>query len=332
MIRKQIIATSGKDRHNQQIPEKELLEIVQKINEENASIRIGIEHDPTLLPIGKIVKAKMISINENEIAIEAEIDEFINDFNKMIGPYGDTWYMGESKLDTRPFVQNTHDYKGNILFSINPIYFQNRDFEFVKRTLEQEEIKVEENVQKAFSPEVQLVIEVVERLMVFLLLKKSTEKITDAIADDIVKLYSLLKKGIGLFFNNICEHCKKVVVLSASNSPIELVVSANDADLVINAYEKLEKMDIQSEIQKYETHFGDKIDKIQYLYTKEDEEWKVNYFTTKSGKSVGTEKCYLRATTMYNKVLNSPTAGFSISGLIKTEEEDNVRANNSNNF
>ena len=332
MIRKQIIATSGKDRHNQQIPEKELLEIVQKINEENASMRIGIEHDPTLLPIGKIVKAKMISINENEIAIEAEIDEFINDFNKMIGPYGDTWYMGESKLDTRPFVQNTHDYKGNILFSINPIYFQNRDFEFVKRTLEQEQIKVEENVQKAFSPEVQLVIEVVERLMVFLLLKKSTEKITDAIADDIVKLYSLLKKGIGLFFNNICEHCKKVVVLSASNSPIELVVSANDADLVINAYEKLEKMDIQSEIQKYETHFGDKIDKIQYLYTKEDEEWKVNYFTTKSGKSVGTEKCYLRATTMYNKVLNSPTAGFSISGLIKTEEEDNVRANNSNNF
>ena len=262
MIRKQIIATSGKDRHNQQIPEKELLEIVQKINEENASMRIGIEHDPTLLPIGKIVKAKMISINENEIAIEAEIDEFINDFNKMIGPYGDTWYMGESKLDTRPFVQNTHDYKGNILFSINPIYFQNRDFEFVKRTLEQEEIKVEENVQKAFSPEVQLVIEVVERLMVFLLLKKSTEKITDAIADDIVKLYSLLKKGIGLFFNNICEHCKKVVVLSASNSPIELVVSANDADLVINAYEKLETMDIQSEIQKYETHFGEKIDKI----------------------------------------------------------------------
>lgn len=332
MIRKQIIATSGKDGHNQQIPEEELLEIVQKINEENASIRIGVEHDPTLLPIGKIVKAKMISINENEIAIEAEIDEFINDFNKMIGPYGDTWYMGESKLDTRPFVQNTHDCEGNILFSINPIYFQNRDFEFVKRTLEQEEIKVEENVQKAFSPEVQLVIEVVERLMVFLVLKKSTEKITDAISDDVVKLYSLLKKGIRLFFNNVSEHCKKVVVLSAPNSPIELVVSANDADLVINAYEKLEKLDIQLEIQKYETYFGDKIDKIQYLYTKEDEEWKVNYFTTKSGKSVGTEKCYLRATTMYNKVLNSPTAGFSISGSIKTEEEDNVRANNSNNF
>ena len=146
----------------------------------------------------------------------------------------------------------------------------------------------------------------------------------DAIADDAVKLYSLLKKGISLFFNNVSEHCKKVVVLSAPNSPIELVVCANDADLVINAYEKLEKLDIQSEIQKYETYFGDTIDKIQYLYTEEDNEWKVNYFTTKSGKSVGTEKCYLRATTMYNKVLNSPTAGFSISGSIKTEEEDNV--------
>lgn len=324
MIRKQIIATTGKDRHNQLIPEEELLVITQKINEGNASIRLGVEHDPTLLPIGKIVKAKMISINENEIAIEAEIDEFINDFDKMMGPCGDTWYMGESKLDTRPFVQNTYDYKGNILFSINPIYFQNQDFEFIKRTLEQEEIKVEENVQKAFSPEVQLVIEVVEGLLFFLLFKKSTDKITDAIADDIVKLYSLLKKGISLFFNNISKHCKKVVVLSAPNSPIELVVCADDANLVINAYEKLEKLDIQSEIQKYETHFGDTIDKIQYLYTKEDNEWKVNYFTTKSGKSVGTEKCYLRATTMYNKVLNSPAAGFSISGSIKTEEEDNV--------
>lgn len=324
MIRKQIIATTGKDRHNQQIPEKELLDIVQKINEEKASIRLGVEHDPTLLPIGKIVSAKMISIGENEMAIEAEIDEFINDFDKMMGPCGDTWYVGESKLDTRPFIQNTHDYKGNILFSINPLYFQNKDFEEIKRILEQEEIKVEENVQKAFLPEIQLVVEVVERLLLFLLLKKSTEKIMDAIADDAVKLYSLLKKGISLFFNNVSEHCKKVVVLSAPNSPIELVVCANDADLVINAYEKLEKLDIQSEIQKYETYFGDTIDKIQYLYTEEDNEWKVNYFTTKSGKSVGTEKCYLRATTMYNKVLNSPTAGFSISGSIKTEEEDNV--------
>lgn len=324
MIRKQIIATTGKDRHNQQIPEKELLDIVQKINEEKASIRLGVEHDPTLLPIGKIVSAKMISIGENEMAIEAEIDEFINDFDKIMGPCGDTWYVGESKLDTRPFIQNTHDYKGNILFSINPLYFQNKDFEDIKRILEQEEIKVEENVQKAFSPEIQLVVEVVERLLLFLLLKKSTEKIMDAIADDAVKLYSLLKKGISLFFNNVSEHCKKVVVLSAPNSPIELVVCANDADLVINAYEKLEKLDIQSEIQKYETYFGDTIDKIQYLYTEEDNEWKVNYFTTKSGKSVGTEKCYLRATTMYNKVLNSPTAGFSISGSIKTEEEDNV--------
>ena len=82
MIRKQIIATSGKDRHNQQIPEEELFEIVQKINKNNSSIRLGVEHDPTLLPVGKIVKAKMVSINENEIAIEAEIDEFINNFNK----------------------------------------------------------------------------------------------------------------------------------------------------------------------------------------------------------------------------------------------------------
>lgn len=324
MIKKQIIATTGKDRHNQQIPEKELLDIVQKINEEKASIRLGVEHDPTLLPIGKIVSAKMISIGENEMAIEAEIDEFINDFDKMMGPCGDTWYVGESKLDTRPFIQNTHDYKGNILFSINPLYFQNKDFEDIKRILEQEEIKVEENVQKAFSPEIQLVVEVVERLLLFLLLKKSTEKIMDAIADDAVKLYSLLKKGISLFFNNVSEHCKKVVVLSAPNSPIELVVCANDADLVINAYEKLEKLDIQSEIQKYETYFGDPIDKIQYLYTEEDNEWKVNYFMTKSGKSVGSEKCYLRATTMYKKVLNSPTAGFSISGSIKTEEEENV--------
>ena len=324
MIRKQIIVTSGKDRHNQQIPEEELFEIVQKINEGNTSIRLGVEHDPTVLPIGKIVNAKMVSISESEIAIEAEIDEFINDFNKMIGPCGDAWYVGESKLDRRPFVQNTHDYKGNILFSINPISFQNKDFEFIKRTLEQEGIKVEENVQKAFSPEIQLAIEVVERLLVFLLVKKSTEKITDAITDDIVKLYSLLKKGISLFFNSFSEYCKKVVVLSAPNSPIELVVNADDVDLVINAYEKLEKLDIQSEIQKYEAYFEDVIDKIQYLYTKDDNEWKVNYLTTKSGKSIGTEKCYLRAKTMYNKVLNSPAAGFSIGGSIKIEEEDNV--------
>lgn len=134
MIRKQIIATSGKDRHNQQIPEEELLVIIQKINEGDASIRLGVEHNPTLLPIGKIVKAKMVPISENEMAIEAEIDEFINDFEKIMGPCGDMWYVGESKLDTRPFVQNTHDYEGNILFSINPIYFQNKGVEFIKNS------------------------------------------------------------------------------------------------------------------------------------------------------------------------------------------------------
>lgn len=323
MIRKQIIATSGVDRQNQSISIESLIEMTTYINENNTAIRLGVGHDPTILPIGKIVSAKMTEIANGEFAIEAQIDEFLHDFKKCVGPYKEVIYTGESKVDSRPFIQNGQDSNCILSFSFNPLCFQGDDYNNVKSELESYGVQVEESIQKAISPELQLIITSLGKLMILLITRKSIEKITDVISDDAIKIYDNLKKGICCWFSSFKDGRQKVIVLSAPEQPIELVVCSDNAELVMRAYEDLEKMEVSSMIQSYEAYLNEKIDKIQFLYTAESMTWKLNYLTTKSGKSIGTEHCYKRAVKFYKDVLNSKEAGFSIGGSAVIKEENN---------
>lgn len=76
MIRKQIIATSGVDRQNQQLSIEVLAENAKAFSAETAVTRMSINHDCTLLPIGKILSGSLKQLDSGDVALEVLIDDF----------------------------------------------------------------------------------------------------------------------------------------------------------------------------------------------------------------------------------------------------------------
>ena len=58
----------------------------------------------------------------------------------------------------------------------------------------------------------------------------------------------------------------------------------------------------------------------------ETKKWEVNYMVTNTGQVVGSEKNYRKAVNLYNTILKTSGAGFSIGGIAANEENtiDNV--------
>lgn len=43
---------------------------------------------------------------------------------------------------------------------------------------------------------------------------------------------------------------------------------------------------------------------------------------TNTGQVIGSEKCYKKAVTLYNTIMKTPGAGFSIGGMVANEQND----------
>ena len=123
MIRKQIIATTGVDKQNQQLSLAVLAEYAESIALQSTATRMSINHDSTILPLGKIVSGVLKQLNNGEVALEVLIDDFADEFVPQEGPNGEILYFAASSCDSRPFTdfQSTQHYALTII--INPFNF-----------------------------------------------------------------------------------------------------------------------------------------------------------------------------------------------------------------
>ena len=320
MLRKRIIAATGIDRQNQNISASELANVAEYLTENPQSVRMSVNHDITVLPMGKVIGAKLIE-TPDETVLEALIDEFVYEFDKVMGPDGTVIFCGQSKIDCRPFVQYGESSSNNLSFSLNPIHFSEEEFMAVMDEFQEYGIEIKTTIQKAWSPGIEVLIITVKGVLIYLITKKTLDKLADEVSSDIVKCYSLIKKGIMSLFRKFSKHKEKTLILSEPDQPIELIVRSKDAETVMIAFEKLSESSILELVQKYESFLNDEIDKIQFIYTDKNKNWKLNYLTTKSGKSIGTYECYKQAVHMYEKTMASPTAGFSFNGSVEIETE-----------
>lgn len=64
---------------------------------------MGIEHDSTIMPIGKVINGKMIRLEDGEYALEIE-QELFQEYQIYIDESDVKWYIAESSIDTRPFA------------------------------------------------------------------------------------------------------------------------------------------------------------------------------------------------------------------------------------
>lgn len=327
MVRKQIIASNDVDRQNEKIADKVLVEIAEEINRNESVMRMGLNHDVSIMPVGKVIKGTVVNIQDNTLGVEAQIDDFMCDFYKIIGPDKQILYTASSSLDKRPFIEYEADAKEHITVLLSPLNFIDDEYEELKHIINDEcGSLVEDSIKKSFIPDPEIVVHLVIGTMVCLTaektVNKASEKLAEKISDDIVKVYDNLKKIIVHIGKRIVGSKATTYVLTEPEQDIELVITTSNPEDVLNAIEIASDGYITSQTEKYRRYLDGTLKKIQFLYSVENQKWEVNYMVTNTGQVIGSEQNYRRAVKLYNTIMKTPGAGFSIGGTATVEKNE----------
>lgn len=332
MIRKQIVATTGLDRQNQQISLNTLKEYVESFNNSSETTRMSINHDCTLLPVGKILSGQLKQLDNGEVALEALIDDFIDEFSLCLGPNGENLYRAKSTHDFRPFVSYEGNSNVQLTVMLNPLNFEPTDFEDVSAYLRDYcNAQVKTTISKNVFPDPQIIFMLISGCLLCggfakKVLDKTSEKLADAISDDFVDLYGCVKNGIIKVAQKLASNKQVTYLFIDPEQHTEFVVKAKTADAVLIALDTLNDYNYIQKVEQFQQYTNENLQSIQFVYDDISKKWEMSYLTTKTGEVIGTEANYKQAVHLYQSILKSPTAGFSISGtaILSNENEDNT--------
>ena len=331
MIRNQIIATNNVDRQNERIADEVLFELAEEINTNNFVMRMGLNHDISIMPVGKVIKGTVVKLQDNSLGVEAQIDDFICDFHEIEGPDKQILYSAESIVDKRPFMEHENDVKDKITVLVSSLNFKDDEYNKLIHVIRAEcDALVENSIKKSYVPDPEIIIQAVMGTILYLTTKnalnKVSEKLADKISDDVVKMYDNIKKIIIAIGSKIVGNKETTYVLTEPEQDIELVIVTSSPEEVLKAIEIAADGYILYQTEKYRRFFKGTLKKIQFLYNVETKKWEVNYMVTNTGQVVGSEKNYRKAVNLYNTILKTSGAGFSIGGIAANEENtiDNV--------
>ena len=324
MLIKNIITGNERDLHNEQIPVDELETIAYNLSKSERAVRLGLQHNPTIMPVGKVIGGKIVEYEKGHIGIEADIDIFIDEFDQISFDEKEVLFIGKSKIDSRPFMnQVTADGQKHCLM-VNPLIVTGDDYSEIVRCIDQEDdFDLKELIQKSVFNDCQVWLSLAIGTLGVLTAKKTCNKLSNQISDDVVKAYEKVKKVLFNIAGKIL--CKKqtTYVISEPEQPIELVVIVSDAGELFKAFDVLENGEITLLYQKYNNYLRGEIDKIQFVYNSKEGVWVLNYIITCTGQVIGTYKAYNNAVKLFEKTMTSPTLGFSIGACREPTSQNN---------
>ena len=300
MIVKGIGATTHIDKHNCMIAKEALEDAVKDINEGLYAIGVGIEHDSTIMPIGKVISGKMVKLKDGEYGIEIE-QELFDEYQVFSDETGEKWYIAKSQRDVRPFADTQAEDIHNIKVSIDPVNFSKTDCENLLNFYEKECLfETEYFMRKSVIPDPEIIFTLVAGTIAAMTGKKITEHLTD----DIVKLYELIKKAVLKTVKCCKQSYRPITYVIRENSSylMELVVVTEIPDILFEALQNEKLSQIEVKIETFTNNFNIEIAKVQCLYNIEGQEWIINYVSTRDGKVIGSEKCYKKTVELARKV------------------------------
>lgn len=300
MIVKGIGATTHIDKHNCMIAKEALEDAVKDINEGLYAIGVGIEHDSTIMPIGKVISGKMVKFKDGEYGIEIE-QELFDEYQVFNDETGEKWYIAKSQRDVRPFADTQAEDIHNIKVSIDPVNFSKTDCENLLNFYEKECLfETEYFMRKSVIPDPEIIFTLVAGTIAAMTGKKITEHLTD----DIVKLYELIKKAVLKTVKCCKQSYRPITYVIRENSSylMELVVVTEIPDILFEALQNEKLSQIEAKIETFTNNFNIDIAKVQCLYNIEGQEWIINYVSTRDGKVIGSEKCYKKTVELARKV------------------------------
>ena len=291
-----VLSSTNIDLHGMRMTKESLEDAVGIINSER-NPRLGLEHDMSFPPLGRITDAEVVQGRDGEYYLIA-YKEFFKVRQQTTLEDGTILYREYFEENPKPFTEAKSEPIENIEIKTDPVNFENIDVmeEFIEEIRRESGIDFSKKmlIRKSHIPDPELVIKITGIIAAYIgiIASKVPEKIGEAIGEDIANFYKLLSSSaVGMVKRAIpkLRPITFIVEVHDEDILIELLIVSNNPDEVVNAFNSENIKSIQEKIETSKNLFN--AEKIQF-YQNKKKEWELNYILAKDGSTIGTKKAF----------------------------------------
>lgn len=302
---RQIIAgsTTYIDRHNERMTLQALESMACRINSDRKPI-LTIEHDVTLPPIGKLLKAWVEPTEDGEHRLLIEQETFEKE-EQIVLPDGSHGLMRQSDTDRSPFVKRVVDIPPILDITADLANFASLDdYQALLDEIRSASSLPFENSEmgrKALIVDPEIIITLSKEIIAYLVASKIIDKFSskiidkvgDKLSDDLADFYTWVRSIAFKYAKYAIPKNRPITYIFniPINPQVELVIRTNDSSDVAASI----MVDNLEEPLKLAIACRDKLgaERVQFLLNKAGE-WKLNYMLTDKGQVIGTKKSFTR--------------------------------------
>ena len=302
-----VMSTTHLDKHGT-IMTKEALESALKFINGDRKPRLGLEHNQTFPPLGRINNGEVFQGKDGEYYLLAD-QEYFDKVERIKLLNGLELFRHSFSEENYPFAECDFKSIDKIEILYDPANIENyrKGQSFIQDLKKGSKIEFNgaEFMRKSEIPDPEIIIRLTEILGIALGigLRKIPEKLGEAIGNDLVEVYKLLKKTIKKSISELIPKTKPIhfiVEIPIEQSLVELIVTTRNPDVAINAYKEGVLSQLKQEIEISIKTFN--AEKVQY-FLNEDNEWELNYLLTKDGKVIGTKKSFKKRDDFFQEMV-----------------------------
>lgn len=280
-----------------------LVDAAEKINGGRA-VRQGLEHDPHFVPLGKARLAEVVDLDE-ESALVLVSDDTHNISRRVHESSRARIVELTFPNDARPFVNYEEGkFQMALTVAVDWANFDNyEDFEEFKNSSDEDSDSevAQPMLRRSLVPDplIQFAINYPEltaaltwmawrgekflRYTVDQTLRKAGDAISDKVSEKLKKWISSYNKLRSPHGHNVTSH-----IVINSEPQVHLLTRSEqvERDTEVGIESLANQMELHQDLVK-------DADSITFARTTKNEEWKFLYLTTRSGKIIATEECYL---------------------------------------
>jgi len=307
LSRRIVMSSTHIDKHRTKMTKEALESGLEFINGDRKP-RLGLEHNQTLPPLGRINNGEVVQGDDGEYYLVAD-QEFFDIQESIILSNGLALIIESFSDKNFPFVECEFEEIDKIKIKYDFVNFESyqKGKEFITELQKNSEVEFDGSVfsRKSAIPDPEIIIRITEVLGIALGigLRKIPEKLGDAIGEDLAKFYRLLSNTIK---KSVLELLPKnqpihfIVEIPFEKSLVELIVTTRNPDIALNAYNREAISKLRSDMDVLINTFN--AEKIQY-FLNENNIWELNYMLTKEGKVIGTKKSFKRRNDFFQEMI-----------------------------
>lgn len=293
MLLKGIGATTEVDRHNCRITREALEGAVKNVNNSGSVPSVGINHDRSIMPFGKVISAEVLPMDNGEYKMEITQEVFEHVYVIELKD-GRRFIMNKSSSDERPFTEDVYD-SNEITVSIDLVNFMNQeDVAEIQDLVEEYNAINGTIVRKSLIPDPEIIFQIGNGIVGILLTKKVIESVGDRflnnLLDEVDKFYIFTRELVFKYSRLVIPRNRPqtYVFKMWDSCNVELVVVTTSPDEVMESIKKDKLEKINEMLVDLRQHFIPR--RVQFLY--DEGNWIFNYLCTEKGEVIGTEKSY----------------------------------------